>query len=71
MSWNSSNVHAGLPKTARSVTMEEEAPRDSLKRDNPQIEMNIFNSVHAVNIETFPGFKKNGIKHSYLEEYYA
>ena len=42
-----------------------------LKRDNPQIEMNIFNSVHAVNIETFPGFKKNGIKHTYLEEYYA
>ena len=42
-----------------------------LKRDNPEIEMNIFNSVHAVNIETFPGFKKNGIKHTYLEEYHT
>ena len=42
-----------------------------LKRDNPQIEMNIFNSVHAVNIDTFPGFKKNGMKHTYLEEYNA
>lgn len=42
-----------------------------LKRDNPQIEMSIFNSVHAVNIDTFPGFKKNGMKHTYLEEYNA
>lgn len=40
-----------------------------LKRDNPQIEMSIFNSVHAVHIETFPGFKKNGMKHTYLEDY--
>ncbi len=40
-----------------------------LKRDNPEIESSIFNSIHSVNIETFPGYKKDGVKHSYLEEY--
>ena len=40
-----------------------------LKKDNPEIEASIFNSIHSVNIETFPGYKKGGIKHSYLEEY--
>lgn len=40
-----------------------------LKRDNPLIETSIFNSIHSVNIETFPGYKRAGILHSYLEEY--
>ena len=40
-----------------------------LKRDNPQIEASIFRSIHSVNIETFPGFKKDGVLHTYLEEY--
>lgn len=40
-----------------------------LKRDNPLIEKSIFNSIHSVNIETFPGYKRAGIVHSYLEEY--
>ncbi|MBQ9549921.1 MAG: tRNA 2-thiocytidine biosynthesis protein TtcA [Lachnospiraceae bacterium] len=29
----------------------------SLKKDNPEIETSIFNSLHAVCIETFPGLK--------------
>ncbi|WP_407444132.1 ATP-binding protein [Fibrobacter sp.] len=40
-----------------------------LKRINPNIEKNIFNSVHAVCIETFPGYKANGKQHSFLEDY--
>ncbi len=40
-----------------------------LKRDNPLIESSIFNSIHSVNIETFPGYKENGSEHSYLEDY--
>lgn len=40
-----------------------------LKRINPNIEKNIFNSVHAVCIETFPGYKANGEQHSFLEDY--
>ncbi len=41
----------------------------SLKKDNPGIESSIFNSIHSVNIEMFPGFKLNGIKHSFIEKY--
>ena len=41
-----------------------------LKRENPGIEKSIFNSIHAVNIETFPGYKAAGKVHSYLEVYH-
>ena len=41
----------------------------SLKKDNPLIERSIFNSIHSVNIEMFPGYKVDGIVHSYLEDY--
>ena len=40
-----------------------------LKKDNPQIETSIFNSLHSVHIDTFPGFKTKGISHTYLEGY--
>lgn len=40
-----------------------------LKRDNPDIEKSIFNSIHAVNIDTFPGYKSAGMAHSFLENY--
>ncbi len=40
-----------------------------LKKTNPNIEKSIFNSIHAVNIETFPAYKKDGEIHSFLEEY--
>ena len=41
----------------------------SLKRDNPNIEKCIFNSLHAVSLDTFPGYKTKGEKHSFLENY--
>lgn len=40
-----------------------------LKEDNPEIEKSIFNSIHAVCIETFPGYKASGEAHSFLEDY--
>lgn len=40
-----------------------------LKRDNPNIENSIFNSIHAVSLDTFPGYKQNGQAHSFLEDY--
>ena len=40
-----------------------------LKKDNPLIEKSIFNSIHAVNLEMFPGYKVDGEIHSYLEHY--
>ena len=41
----------------------------SLKQENPCIEKNIFNSIHSVCLDTFPGYKTGGEKHSFLENY--
>ena len=42
-----------------------------LKKTNPEIETSIFNAVHAVQLDTFPGFKTDGEKHSFLEHFNA
>lgn len=41
-----------------------------LKRDNPTIDKSIFNSIHAVCLDTLPGYKTKGAEHSFLEHYY-
>ena len=40
-----------------------------LKKQNPDIEKSVFNSIHAVNLDTFPGWKTLGETHSFLEWY--
>lgn len=40
-----------------------------LKRDNPYIEKSIFNSIHAVSLDTMPGYKIRKERHSFLERY--
>ena len=40
-----------------------------LKKTNPLIEKNIFNSLHNVCLDTFPAYKSKGEEHSFLEEY--
>ena len=40
-----------------------------LKRDSPDIEKSIFNAIHAVTLDTFPGWKTGGEAHSFLEHY--
>ena len=40
-----------------------------LKRDNPDIEKSIFNSIHAVCLDTMVGYKTKGETHSFLETY--
>lgn len=42
-----------------------------LKKGNPGIEKSIFHAVHSVCIETFPGFKAEGKRHSFLERFDA
>ena len=42
-----------------------------LRQDNPNIEKSIFNSLHAVYLDTFPGYKTKGEAHSFLEDYYT
>ena len=40
-----------------------------LKKTHPGIEDSIFNAVHAVQLDTFPGYKTNGEMHSFTENY--
>ena len=40
-----------------------------LKRDNPDVEKSVFNAIHAVSLDTFPGWKTRGEEHSFLEWY--
>lgn len=40
-----------------------------LKKTNPFIERSIFNSIHAVCLDTFPGYKSKGQEHTFLETY--
>ena len=40
-----------------------------LKEDNPYIESNIFNSVTNVNLDTVIAYKKDGVRHHFLDEY--
>ena len=40
-----------------------------LKRDNPNIEKNIFQSLHNLSLDTFPGYKSGGAEHSFLERF--
>ena len=40
-----------------------------LKKANPEIEQNIFNSIHRVSVDTFPAYKKDGTYHSFLDDY--
>ena len=40
-----------------------------LRRDNPNIERSIFNSIHSVNLDMMPGYKTGGVLHSFLDDY--
>lgn len=40
-----------------------------LRKNNPQVDINIFRSMHNVNLGTVLGYRQNGEKHSFLEHY--
>ncbi len=40
-----------------------------LKKETPNIEDNIFASLHAVCLDTVPGYKSKGVAHTFLEGY--
>ena len=43
----------------------------TLRKTNPDIEKSLFNSLHAVSVDTFPGIKIGTEGHSFLERYDA
>jgi len=40
-----------------------------LHETNPDVEKSIFNSIHTVTLDTFPGWKIHGKSYSYLDDY--
>ncbi len=42
---------------------------NQLSKTNPDIEHNIFKSIHNVKLDTFISYKKNGEEHTFLEEF--
>ncbi len=55
--------------TTSSKRLETKKLIAALKETNPQIEANIFNSVSNVNLSTVIAYKKDGIRHHFLDEY--
>ena len=53
----------------QSKRVEIKALIKTLKQVNPHVESNIFRSVENVNIDTVVAYKKNGVKHNFLDEY--
>lgn len=41
----------------------------ALRRDNPQVDKNIFRAAHDVNLETLIGWRRGAERHSFLDDY--
>lgn len=55
--------------TTSSKRLETKKLISELKKTNPFIESNIFRSVENVNLNTVIEYKKDGVRHSFLDEY--
>ena len=55
--------------TTSSKRLETKKLIAALKETNPQIEANIFKSVSNVNLSTVIAYKKDGIRHHFLDDY--
>ena len=42
---------------------------ESLKEENENVENNIFQSIHNVQLDTLAEYKQNGVKHSFLDKF--
>lgn len=51
-----------------SKRKETKAIIENLRKINPQIELNLFNSIHKVQLDTMVGYKSSGELHSFLEK---
>lgn len=63
------NRTVGTYGDSNSKRMETKEIIKRMKKINPNVEMNIFNSLHNVNLDTFLEYKFNGQRHSFLENY--
>ncbi|MCR5294646.1 MAG: tRNA 2-thiocytidine biosynthesis TtcA family protein [Lachnospiraceae bacterium] len=62
------NSRTALRETASKRQETKQLIRE-LRKSNPDIEASIMGAVHAVQLDTFPGYKSGGINHSFLERF--
>ena len=55
--------------TTSSKRLETKKLIEMLKKDNPFVESNIFRSVENVQLNTIIEYKKDGVRHNFLDEY--
>ena len=55
--------------TTSSKRLETKKLIAELKKNNPFVESNIFRSVENVNLDTVIEYKKDGVRHNFLDEY--
>ncbi len=60
------NAESGIVESKRQEIKE---LLNELRQRDPDIEKRIFNSIHSVCLDTFPGYKLGGEEHSFLESY--
>ena len=64
-------VHNVCPADKHTKRQEVKVLLRRLMRDNPNIENSIFRSIHSVALDTMPGYKSEGVEHSFLERFNA
>lgn len=63
------NIKKDSAGIGSSKRMETKQIIKALKEKNPDVEQNIFNSLHNVSLDTFLEYKSKGERHSFLEDY--
>ncbi|PHU37561.1 tRNA 2-thiocytidine(32) synthetase TtcA [Agathobacter ruminis] len=62
-------LEAEVEETSQSKRKEVKRLIAQLAKTNPYIEMNIFRSVENVNLNTVIEYKKDGVRHNFLDDY--
>ncbi len=63
------NQHVKDDGSSDSKRMEIKALIAEMKKNNPYVEANIFKSVENVNLNTVIAYKKDGVRHHFLDSY--
>ena len=69
MAWDAGKAKAGGSGDSDSKRLATKSLIAELKKSNPFVESNIFHASENINLDTLLAYKKDGVRHSFLEEY--
>ncbi|MEL7646553.1 MAG: ATP-binding protein [Sedimentibacter sp.] len=61
--------HCSIDDEGTSKRQEMKNLIKKMKLVNPNVDMNIFRSIHSLNLDTIIGYKQGGVKHNFLDDY--